>query len=256
MTTLTAIPAFNRVATHELVCTTRVPMSKPMKGKPMSRKKLDDDLNRFYNQEPLHLLGFEPTVPASKPKVKAGPCYETHPPFFIPGIATPIIGGSCLHPVTQNADVYIGFDHGMRMSGQHFPWNKGEEFLFEIPDMGIPKKLGEFKNLVNWTLTQLQAGKKVHCGCIGGHGRTGTFLSALVCMGSDELDPIGYVRENYCSKAVETQSQVKFLVDHFGARPILESKTFKVKGGSIVAKPPVISSMETIQSLAGFSIWE
>jgi hypothetical protein len=33
-------------------------------------------------------------------------------------------------------------------------------------------------------------------------------------------DPIVYVREHYCEKAVETAEQVAFLVEHFGvSRP-------------------------------------
>jgi protein-tyrosine phosphatase len=59
--------------------------------------------------------------------------------------------------------------------------------------MSVPDKPDEFKKLVAWTRKQLEAGLKVHCGCMGGHGRTGTFLAAL---SSDfgEKDAISHVR--------------------------------------------------------------
>lgn len=142
-------------------------------------------------------------------------CFHSHPAMKLPGTELVIYGGSCSRPVVSDADVYIGFDYGMKFTQRHWPWKKGVELLFEIPDMGIPAKPEEFKKLVAWTRKQLEAGLKVHCGCIGGHGRTGTFLAALV---SDfgEKDAITYVRKNYCVKAVESAVQVTFLSDHFG----------------------------------------
>ena len=95
-------------------------------------------------------------------------CYLTHPPLTIPGTDKVIYGGSCSSPVVKDADVYIGFDWGMRFGKKAFPWNGGSEFLFEIKDMNVPDDPAEFKKMVTWTLQQLDEGKKVHCGCIGG----------------------------------------------------------------------------------------
>jgi hypothetical protein len=142
-------------------------------------------------------------------------CHTTHPPLAIPGTDKVIYGGSCGSPSVTDADVYIGFDYGMRFTQRSFPWKKGVEFLFEIPDMGVPGDAVEFEKMVKWTLDQLKLGKKVHCGCIGGHGRTGTFLAAL-CSAAGEPDAIRYVREHYCKKAVESARQTAFLVKHFG----------------------------------------
>lgn len=56
---------------------------------------------------------------------------------------------------------------------------------------------------------------KVLVCCEGGHGRTGTALTALMLTGKDwkTWDAIDYLRTNYCKDAVETQVQVDYLKD-------------------------------------------
>ena len=120
-------------------------------------------------------------------------CYESHPPLKLPGTELVIYGGSCLHPKVKDADVYIGFDVGMRRTDRQYPWVAGDEVKFEITDMSIPKDPAGFDKLIDWTKAQMEAGRKVHCGCIGGHGRTGMFLAAL-CSKFGEKDAISYVR--------------------------------------------------------------
>lgn len=141
-------------------------------------------------------------------------CYHTHPPLPLPD-GTVIYGGSCLNPVVKDADIYVGFDSGHRSTKGAYPWEGKYDFLFYIQDMGVPDSSEDFKKLVSWVKEQLEAGKKVHVGCIGGHGRTGTFLSALVSL-YGITDAIQYVRKNYCKKAVESSKQVEFLQEHFG----------------------------------------
>jgi hypothetical protein len=145
----------------------------------------------------------------------AGRCYESHPPLTLPGSVLVVFGGSCSSPVVKDADIYIGFDPSMRFTERRYPWKKGDEVLFTIPDMGIPAKPEEFAKLIRWTKKQLEQGAKVHAGCIGGHGRTGAFLSALV-REFGEKDAINYVRQHYCQRAVESSMQVNFLVEQFG----------------------------------------
>ena len=151
-------------------------------------------------------------------------CYHKHPPLKLPGTELVIYGGSCSSPAVHDADVYIGFDWAMKFTARHWPWRKGNEVLFEINDMCAPKSPKDFKALVAWTKTQLEEGKKVHCGCVGGHGRTGTFLAAL-CSEFGEKDAIAYVRKNYCEKAVESSSQTQFLAEHFGVAPAKGAKS-------------------------------
>jgi hypothetical protein len=179
-------------------------------------------------------------------------CYLTHPPLKLPGTDLVIYGGSCVDPAVKDADVYIGFDGGMKFTKRGYPWNNGTEFLFRIPDMGTPTNQTEFGKLVDWTKTQLEAGKKVHCGCMGGHGRTGMFLAALVSR-FGEKDAITYVRKNYCKKAVESTEQVKYLKAQFGiaaAEPTKGASYWSSKstgkkgskGGNVVTLPAASDS--------------
>lgn len=161
----------------------------------------------------------------SKPKSKHSyaRCYHSHQPLKLPNSDLVIHGGSCIDPAVKDADVYIGFDGGMRFQ-RSYPWHGRVEFLFHVTDMAAPSDAKEFKNLVSWTIDQLEAGKKVHAGCIGGHGRTGTFFAALVAT-LGEQDAIVYVRKHYCQKAVESTEQVKFLEKHYGVLPAPGAKS-------------------------------
>lgn len=155
-------------------------------------------------------------------------CYESHPPLPITvGEKTYVVyGGSCAHPVVEDADIYVGFDMSHRKSDKAYPWVSGESFLYYIADMHAPSDPTSFKALIEWLSVQLIAGKKVHLGCIGGHGRTGTVLAALVKHMTGMEDAITYVRENYCQKAVEAACQVRFLNEHFGIKEVIGAKEF------------------------------
>lgn len=179
------------------------------KVKKAKNSKYEDTMNAIANDDSDFKYSGKTTYSMGKR------CYESHPPLKLPGTDLVIYGGSCDHPVVKDADIYIGFQSGMRMTARSWPWKKGVEFEFAIPDMGIPKSPEEFKKMVGYVKKQLEEGKKVHCGCIGGHGRTGTFFAALVSE-FGEKDAINYVRKNYCDRAVESGSQVKFLNEHYG----------------------------------------
>jgi hypothetical protein len=143
-------------------------------------------------------------------------CLESHPVLSLGGGT--LIGGSCLSPTVTDADVYIGFDYGMKVLKTR-PW-AGEKapmhIHYEVQDMHAPKDAAEYIELVKWTVAQLEAGKIVHAGCIGGHGRTGMFIAAVYKSITGEVDAITKVREIYCTKAVESKAQVDFLHQHFG----------------------------------------
>lgn len=228
----------------------------------MKRKNLNDVLNRHFG--PTHavantstpidisvkkeLWGDEPWDDNFVPKVTststakatkstgswyAEKCTFKHPALTLPGTDLVIYGGSCSHPAVADADVYIGFDkHSMLHTKRAWPWKKGTEFLFPITDMAAPDNPEDFRKLVEWVTKALHEGKKVHCGCIGGHGRTGTFLAALVKHVGAEEDAITYVRKNYCEKAVESASQINFLKEHWGIKDAKPSK-----GASTSYKP-------------------
>lgn len=163
-----------------------------------------------------------------------GSCYESHPALILPGTDKVLYGGSCSSPIVPDADVYIGFDHDMKFTQRHWPWKKGQELLFKIQDGSVPDNADEFKKLVDWTIKRLDAGDKIHGGCIGGHGRTGMWLAAVVSR-LGEKDAITYVREHYCKKAVENSSQVDFLGKHFDIKKVNGSKTWGGSSGSSIS---------------------
>lgn len=161
-------------------------------------------------------------------------CYESHPPLSV-GEGLFVYGGSCCSPSVKDADVYIGFDYGMQRD-EVFPWHQKEsgpiEVFFKISDGTAPPNPKEFRNLIVWSAEQIRAGKKVHAGCIGGHGRTGTYLAALVKHMLDIDDATTYVRKHYCKKAVESDSQVNFLHKHWGITKTEGSKSHLDLSGS------------------------
>lgn len=74
-------------------------------------------------------------------------------------------------------------------------------------DMGVPPVKLNFWDKM-WDLLPE---KTVVC-CIGGHGRTGTFLTAMmIAQGYDYWDALEHVRKEHCSKAVESVNQEKYL---------------------------------------------
>lgn len=153
-------------------------------------------------------------------------CYVSHPVLQLGGGT--FYGGSCSSPVS-GCDVYVGLDYSMHRMAPQYPWNPPVvnapiEVHYKITDMAAPSDPAEFWELINWLLGQLALGKKVHVGCIGGHGRTGTVLAALYAHITGEKDVIQWVRKNYCERAVESTSQIKFLMKYFGASSAPESK--------------------------------
>lgn len=151
-------------------------------------------------------------------------CYMSHKPLKIGDFL--VYGGSCIAPKVTNADVYVGLDHGMSKASIRWPWQEGESLLFPIRDMGVPESTVDFVALVGWLQVKLTSLKLVHIGCIGGHGRTGMVLAALTKVMTGEEDAITYVRQNYCSKAVENSTQVDFLHKHFGIKKVEGSKVY------------------------------
>lgn len=148
-------------------------------------------------------------------------CHTKHKPLeFGDGL---LLGASCSSP-RSGYDIYIGLDWGMSFNHTAYPWQTDDdsvtEFLFRISDMGVPQQPKLFKEMVDWICTQLHAGKKIHVGCIGGHGRTGMVIAAVKTVWDGEKDSITWAREHHCQKAVESVKQVIFLKKHFGIKRV------------------------------------
>ena len=185
-------------------------------------------------------------------------CYESHPALPL-GNGLVIYGGSCLHPIVADADVYVGLDSGMRVSDRALPWADKPtiEFLYRITDMSIPSDPVAFVKLIDWLAEQVMLGKKVHVGCIGGHGRTGMVFAALVKVMLGEDDAIAYVRKNYCKKGVETTEQIKFLMDLFGIKTATPSKAHApyVAGTSGKTSGSTVMGNQFPAVQASFCLW-
>lgn len=153
-------------------------------------------------------------------------CADTHPALAIAGYK--LYGGSASHPIHKDCDVYVSLQSGSTSGLSSDPWEEKPvvEIHYSILDGAAPKNVTRFKKMIDYLCNQLQAGKKVHVGCIGGHGRTGTVLAAVVAQ-LGEKDAIRYVRDHYCSKAVESREQVRFLVQNYGVDKAEPSKSFE-----------------------------
>ena len=82
------------------------------------------------------------------------------------------------------------------------------------PDFGVPNDAKAFRSALEDLLGRARSGETVEVGCLGGHGRTGTALACLaVLTGTPPSDAVGWVRENYCSKAVEMRAQEALVAD-------------------------------------------
>jgi hypothetical protein len=85
---------------------------------------------------------------------------------------------------------------------EHVPW----------PDFGVPSDAGQLLTVLAAALDRALAGERVEIGCIGGHGRTGTALACLaVLAGLPAREAAGWVREHYCTAAIETAEQEEFV---------------------------------------------
>lgn len=179
-------------------------------------------MNKYYDfndefplvKEPKFKGKFDPLNPPKN-------CTDYHPPLSITigTQETKIFGSSCIMPNIEDADLYVSLDDNATFFEWEKPWKKGtqEHLRYFIRDMSVPTDPKDFQMCLDYVIQALSEKKKVHVGCIAGHGRTGLFLSALVQKTMPEklkelnISAIDYVRSNYCSKAVETFSQILFL---------------------------------------------
>lgn len=132
-----------------------------------------------------------------------------------------VYAGSCLNPsaeALENANFFVGLDNIVLTDRENFvPLHR----LFHIDDNSVPQDVEAFKELVHEICTLMQEGKIPHVGCIGGKGRTGLVLSAIVqffksdILSKMNVSAIDYVRLVYSEEAIENEEQEKFLQEHF-----------------------------------------
>lgn len=146
-------------------------------------------------------------------------CHETHPDLHIGGGT--LIGGNCReHRRHADVNLYVALDasmeHPLFEIGKPIP----HAIYYPIQNMKIPTRPDKFAALIDIIMAGLDKGLRIHVGCIGGHGRTGTVIAAVVArLGiAPDNDAIAWVREHYCKKAVENKMQENFLVVNFGCK--------------------------------------
>ena len=192
------------------------------RNKATAQERAVQELNDFNAKHPV-VNGVSRPATSLNGKSNAATferCYMSHPALEIGGGT--LYGGNCHTPKVKDADIYIGLDRGAETSS---PWSDTQgKYAYCITDMSVPKDVAEFRRMIEFVIAELAKGCKVHIGCIGGHGRTGLVFAALVNQINGEKDAIKWVRENYCTKAVESSSQIEFLKKHFGITPAKASK--------------------------------
>ena len=103
-----------------------------------------------------------------------------------------------------------------------------EEVVIAWPDYGFPKVKPTFWKALHKYLSS-KNWKRVCLHCAGGHGRTGTAISALLIAVERwrVQHAVRYVRKNYCWRAVETAIQCDYLCtldEELNGRKIKESE--------------------------------
>lgn len=108
--------------------------------------------------------------------------------------------------------ILTGNDEAKAMMPGVFVIRTEPTIRIEWPDMSIPELSGEWWDSLVLGLNALPEPIRVGVWCVGGHGRTGTFLSILAGLAFNNVgDPVAYIRKNYCEEAVETQWQIAYI---------------------------------------------
>lgn len=149
----------------------------------------------------------------------------------------------CHHDTQIYTNLFVGgIDDSYSMAGycdvlvpldslDGYIWNffNGEIHYWPITDMSVlPENV--LVRAVQDIADCLEAGKKVGIFCLGGHGRTG-YIAGCVLGYLGVEDPIGYLRENYCKKAVETREQAEAIGNFIGNDELADKYFPKSKYG-------------------------
>ncbi len=102
-------------------------------------------------------------------------------------------------------------DFGLYLDGRWKPpWSHDH---LDWPDFGVPTDLIQVTATLRSLLERAGQGQAVEIGCIGGHGRTGTALACLAILsGLPGEEAVAWIRDQYCSEAVETVEQADFVI--------------------------------------------
>lgn len=110
--------------------------------------------------------------------------------------------------------------------GLNVPWENSQKAqpewamaYVDWPDYSVPTDFSTTLKVIDWTWERIEAGKVIETGCLGGHGRTGTFLACLlVAKGMTPLKAMDKVWTEYCEDAIESKSQIQLVVSVYEAK--------------------------------------
>ncbi|MFL6139396.1 MAG: hypothetical protein ACJ74O_16555 [Frankiaceae bacterium] len=84
---------------------------------------------------------------------------------------------------------------------------RGNVHWASIPDFTAPEPAW-LRAQAGVVMAALRQGRRVLVLCLGGHGRTGTFLASLIALAEPgTADPVAALRDRHCVHAVETEEQ-------------------------------------------------
>jgi protein-tyrosine phosphatase len=93
-------------------------------------------------------------------------------------------------------------------------WNPPWPFRYvPWPDFGVPEDPTDADRGILDVFSRASSGESVQVGCHGGFGRTGTVLACLAVLAGVEPDQaVGWVRQHYSTRAVETPMQEEWVL--------------------------------------------
>jgi protein-tyrosine phosphatase len=129
-------------------------------------------------------------------------------------------GGSFRGMDTTGMDVVIDCGAGVQQcrKGNRNSSSLQQQWIIRLgwPDGGVPemqeKDWRDLLDLLQELSRRRKSCLKVLVCCVGGHGRTGTALSILAALsGVEPENPVGFIRQEYCRRAVETKPQCSYI---------------------------------------------
>jgi hypothetical protein len=191
----------------------------------------DLDFNHETETTWENLPGNSPTTASSGKALWGYPVAQRHcahngTPFTLPGGLKVHLSGSMNRKETKpkpTVAVYLdgswlrGSILSNSMLGMRWPKQESEPHVVYLswPDFGVVP-VQQLQEVIQWAWEQVREGAILEIGCLGGHGRTGTFVAGMMVEnGLPPKEAISRIRSGYCSKAIETWAQEK-LLDRLG----------------------------------------
>ena len=201
----------------------------------------ETSIDRITEDTPAFKLGDKeeqltwqhPQNPKTKYVVPVRSCAHNRTPFSFNEHTIYLSGSSDRQTPVQGPDptvaIYLDVTwlKGKVLSNGGMKKPEGEPHIVYLnwPDYGVVE-VQRLMCIARWALEQLEAGHTLEVGCVGGHGRTGTFVAGMmVVTGFHPDDAIKEVRTNYCPNAVESKPQEKLLQELYEQMDKVEATT-------------------------------